>query len=57
MAAGGFFADSNQPIVHATEAVQFGWQVIKALEKVNQETGSKLRIRVGIKQEDQLLHV
>jgi hypothetical protein len=24
MAAGGFFADSNQPIVHATEAVQFG---------------------------------
>jgi class 3 adenylate cyclase len=48
MAAGGIFAEPNQPIVHAKEAIEFSLGAIESLKKVNKEKGSHLRIRVGV---------
>ena len=48
MAAGGIFADVNQPAVHAKDVVEFGLEAIEALGKVNKEIDQSLRIRVGI---------
>ena len=48
MAAGGIFAEVNQPDVHARECVKFGLDSIAAVKKVNQEMNQNLRIRVGI---------
>lgn len=48
MAAGGIFAELNQPAVHAKEMVEFGLGSIAAVLRVNGEIGQNLRIRVGI---------
>ena len=48
MAAGGIFADVNQPQVHAKDVVEFGLEAIEALERVNKQIDQNLRIRVGI---------
>ena len=48
MAAGGIFAEVNQPDVHARECVKFGLDSISAVQQVNQLMNQNLRIRVGI---------
>ncbi|EAY18689.1 Adenylate and Guanylate cyclase catalytic domain containing protein [Trichomonas vaginalis G3] len=48
MAAGGIFAEINQPAVHAKEIVEFGIEAIGAVGVVNEETKQSLQIRVGI---------
>jgi len=48
IAAGGVFSEINQPIVHAKEAVDFGLDVISAIEDLNKELNQNLKIRVGI---------
>ena len=48
MCAGGIFSDVNQPAVHATEMIEFGLDAIQAVTDLDEETGEKLRIRVGV---------
>lgn len=48
MAAGGIFADVNQPAVHASEAVDFGLDQINSVLKCNNVLGTSLRVRVGV---------
>lgn len=48
MAAGGIFAEINQPAEHARDVVEWGLDAIAALEDLNQQIGENLRIRVGI---------
>jgi len=48
LAAGGLFADVNQPAVHAKDVVDFAFDAMDALEKVNQKINQKLKIRLGI---------
>ena len=48
MAAGGIFADVNQPAVHAKEVVDFGLDAIGAVKKINEALNESLRIRVGV---------
>ena len=48
MAAGGIFAEINQPAVHAQEVVTFGLQMIKEIQVINKEIDQNLRIRIGI---------
>ncbi|OHT12112.1 Adenylate and Guanylate cyclase catalytic domain containing protein [Tritrichomonas foetus] len=48
MAAGGIFAEINQPSQHAKDVVEFGLEAIQALEQLNEEINQKLQIRVGI---------
>ncbi|KAH0790452.1 Adenylate and Guanylate cyclase catalytic domain containing protein [Histomonas meleagridis] len=48
MAAGGIFAEVNQPAVHAHEVVDFGLEAINAVKKVNEQINQNLRIRVGV---------
>ncbi|KAK8897579.1 hypothetical protein M9Y10_015538 [Tritrichomonas musculus] len=48
MAAGGVFADVNQPSVHAKEVVNFGLDALDAISELNKELNESLRIRVGI---------
>ena len=48
MAAGGIFAEVNQPELHARESVQFGLDSIQSVRSYNQTSGQSLRIRVGI---------
>ena len=48
MAAGGIFAEVNQPAVHAKEVCEFGLEAIDQLLQLNQELNQNLRIRVGI---------
>ncbi|OHS98894.1 Adenylate and Guanylate cyclase catalytic domain containing protein [Tritrichomonas foetus] len=48
MAAGGIFAEINQPTEHAKEVVSFGIESIQAIIEINKEIGENLRIRVGV---------
>ena len=48
MAAGGIFAELNQPAVHAKDVVEFGLGAIEALEELNERIDQKLQIRVGV---------
>ena len=48
MAAGGVFAEVNQPAVHAKEVVNFGLDALDAISDLNKELNETLRIRVGI---------
>ncbi|OHS97016.1 Adenylate and Guanylate cyclase catalytic domain containing protein [Tritrichomonas foetus] len=48
MAAGGIFADVNQPATHAKDVVEFGLEALDNIDKLNQEINENLRIRVGI---------
>ena len=48
MAAGGIFAEINQPSIHAKEVVSFGLQSIKEIIAINEEINQNLRIRVGV---------
>lgn len=48
MAAGGIFAEVNQPAVHAKEVVSFGLQSIKEVLLINEEIHQNLKIRVGV---------
>ena len=48
MAAGGVFAEVNQPAVHAKEVVNFGLDALDAISDLNKELNESLRIRVGI---------
>ena len=48
MSAGGIFSEVNQPSVHSKEMVDFGLEAIAAVEHLDEETGEKLRIRVGV---------
>lgn len=48
MAAGGIFAEVNQPAVHAKEVVNFGLDALDAISDLNKELNESLRIRVGI---------
>ncbi|OHT10801.1 Adenylate and Guanylate cyclase catalytic domain containing protein [Tritrichomonas foetus] len=48
MAAGGIFAELNQPSVHSKEVVEFGLDSILSLEKINEEIEQSLQIRVGV---------
>ncbi|OHS96775.1 Adenylate and Guanylate cyclase catalytic domain containing protein [Tritrichomonas foetus] len=48
MAAGGIFAEINQPAVHAKDVVEFGLDAIESLEELNVKIDQKLQIRVGI---------
>ena len=48
MAAGGIFAEINQPTEHAKEVVTFGLESIRAILEINKEIGEKLKIRVGV---------
>ena len=48
MSAGGIFSEVNQPNVHSKEMVDFGLEAIAAVEHLDEETGEKLRIRVGV---------
>ncbi|OHT09546.1 Adenylate and Guanylate cyclase catalytic domain containing protein [Tritrichomonas foetus] len=48
MAAGGIFAEINQPTEHAKEVVTFGLDSIRAILDINKEIGEKLKIRVGV---------
>ncbi|KAK8886126.1 hypothetical protein M9Y10_041586 [Tritrichomonas musculus] len=48
MAAGGVFAEVNQPAEHAKEVVTFGLDSLDCVTELNAELGEKLQIRVGI---------
>ena len=48
MAAGGVFAEVNQPAEHAKEVVLFGLDSLDCVTQLNGELGEKLQIRVGI---------
>ncbi|KAK8892771.1 hypothetical protein M9Y10_030013 [Tritrichomonas musculus] len=48
MAAGGIFAEINQPALHAQEVVSFGLLSIKEILNINKEIHENLRIRVGV---------
>ena len=48
MAAGGIFAELNQPAIHAKEVVSFGLQGIKEIVLINEEINQNLKIRIGI---------
>ncbi|KAK8847863.1 hypothetical protein M9Y10_018899 [Tritrichomonas musculus] len=48
MAAGGVFAEVNQPSVHAKEVVNFGLDALDAITDLNKELNESLKIRVGI---------
>ncbi|OHT12145.1 Adenylate and Guanylate cyclase catalytic domain containing protein [Tritrichomonas foetus] len=48
MAAGGIFAEINQPAQHARDVVEFGIGSIRAIEKLNKEINQNLQIRVGV---------
>ncbi|OHS93295.1 Adenylate and Guanylate cyclase catalytic domain containing protein [Tritrichomonas foetus] len=48
MAAGGIFAEVNQPEVHAKEVCEFGIDALDAVEKLNKELTQNIRIRVGV---------
>ncbi|KAK8841085.1 hypothetical protein M9Y10_027926 [Tritrichomonas musculus] len=48
MAAGGIFAQINQPSVHAKEVVSFGLLAIKEILLINDEIQQNLNIRVGV---------
>jgi class 3 adenylate cyclase len=48
MAAGGIFMDPNQPDQHAKDVVDFGFDAIAALQKLNAEIDQALHIRVGV---------
>ena len=48
MAAGGVFAEVNQPAVHAKEVVNFGLDALDAISDLNKELNESLRIRVGV---------
>ena len=48
MAAGGIFAEINQPAVHAKDVVSFGLQSIKEVLLINDEIHQNLKIRVGV---------
>ena len=48
MAAGGVFAEINQPAIHAKDVVEFGINSIQALIEINQRIEQNLKIRVGI---------
>ena len=48
MAAGGIFAELNQPEVHAKEMVQFGLDAISTIGRLNKELDQSLQIRVGV---------
>ncbi|KAK8899609.1 hypothetical protein M9Y10_001925 [Tritrichomonas musculus] len=47
MCAGGIFDEVNQPAEHARQAITFGLEAIKCVERVNVELHETLRIRVG----------
>ncbi|OHT09916.1 Adenylate and Guanylate cyclase catalytic domain containing protein [Tritrichomonas foetus] len=48
MAAGGVFAEVNQPAEHAKEVTSFGLDALACVEELNKELNEKLQIRVGI---------
>ncbi|KAK8886704.1 hypothetical protein M9Y10_042171 [Tritrichomonas musculus] len=48
MAAGGVFAEVNQPALHAKEVVNFGLDALDAIQDLNKELNETLKIRVGI---------
>lgn len=48
MAAGGIFAENNQPAEHAKEVVSFGLDCLDNVKAVNSELEEKLQMRVGI---------
>lgn len=48
MAAGGVFAEVNQPAEHAKEVVRFGLDALQCVTDLNAELGETLQIRVGI---------
>ncbi|OHS95554.1 Adenylate and Guanylate cyclase catalytic domain containing protein [Tritrichomonas foetus] len=48
MAAGGIFADVNQPAVHAKDVVEFGLEALDNIVRLNKEINESLQIRVGI---------
>ena len=48
MAAGGIFAEINQPALHAKEVVSFAVKSIKEILLINEEIKQNLKIRVGV---------
>ncbi|KAK8897352.1 hypothetical protein M9Y10_015294 [Tritrichomonas musculus] len=48
MAAGGIFAELNQPAVHAREVVSFGLQSTREIQQINEEINQNLKIRIGV---------
>jgi class 3 adenylate cyclase/PAS domain-containing protein len=48
MAAGGLFADVNQPTQHAKQVISFGLDCLKSIAELNAELGESLQIRVGV---------
>ena len=48
MAAGGIFAELNQPAIHAKEVVSFGLQCIKEIVVINKEIHQNLKVRIGV---------
>ncbi|OHS95784.1 Adenylate and Guanylate cyclase catalytic domain containing protein [Tritrichomonas foetus] len=48
MAAGGIFAEVNQPAVHAKEIIEFGLEAIDSVRVINEQLKQTLRIRVGV---------
>jgi PAS domain S-box-containing protein len=48
MAAGGIFAEVNQPAEHARDVVAFGLDAIRALVDLNKEMEERLQVRVGV---------
>ncbi|OHT01476.1 Adenylate and Guanylate cyclase catalytic domain containing protein [Tritrichomonas foetus] len=48
MAAGGIFAEINQPSQHAKDVVCFGLDCIDTLEKLNKQINETLQIRIGV---------
>ncbi|KAK8843906.1 hypothetical protein M9Y10_024989 [Tritrichomonas musculus] len=48
MAAGGIFAELNQPAVHAKEVVSFGLKSIQEIILIDEEIKQNLQIRVGV---------
>jgi class 3 adenylate cyclase len=48
MASGSIFTEQNQPVTHATEAINFGLKAIECLKQINKKMNQNLQIRVGI---------
>ncbi|OHT02950.1 Adenylate and Guanylate cyclase catalytic domain containing protein [Tritrichomonas foetus] len=48
MAAGGVFAEVNQPAEHAKDVVNFGLDSLEHVTSLNEELNQSLQIRVGI---------
>ncbi|OHT00099.1 Adenylate and Guanylate cyclase catalytic domain containing protein [Tritrichomonas foetus] len=55
MAAAGLFTPDENPTNHASQVVQFGLDVLTALEEINTQLDSSLQVRIGVNTDGPLI--